>query len=55
LLYLLAGNCLYRIGGEWFRLSREQFNAFQYGGIVLYKLGIVLFNLVPYIVLRFVR
>ncbi len=37
----------------WFRLSVEQLNAMQYSLIVLYKLLIFLFFLVPYVVLRF--
>jgi hypothetical protein len=48
-LFLLARDWMHRFG-RWFRLSPEQFDAMQYGGMVLYKLGILLFNLVPYIV-----
>jgi hypothetical protein len=40
--------------GRWFRLSAEQFYAVNYGGMLLYKLGILLFNLVPYIALQIV-
>jgi hypothetical protein len=40
--------------GRWFKLSAEQFNAVNYGGMLLYKLGILLFNLVPYIALHIV-
>jgi hypothetical protein len=53
LLFLLARDWLCRLG-RWFRLSAEQFDAMQYGGMVLYKLGILLFNLVPYTALRIV-
>ena len=31
-----------------------QFDALHYAGIALYKIGILLFNLVPYIALRIV-
>ena len=44
--------CLYRLWGRWFRLSAEQFDACSFAGIVLYKIGILLFNLVPCIALR---
>lgn len=37
-----------------FRMSAEQFDAINYAGITLYKVGILLFNLVPYIALRIV-
>jgi hypothetical protein len=53
LLYLFAGDCVYRIG-KLYRLPREQFDAFQFGGIIVYKLAIIFFALVPYIVLRFI-
>jgi hypothetical protein len=36
---------------RWFHLSREQFDAIHYGGMSIYKIGIVLFNLVPFVVL----
>ena len=37
-----------------FRLSAGQLDVIGYSGIVLYKLGILLFNLIPYIALRIV-
>ena len=54
LLFALPHNWLYRCWGNWFRFSTEQFDAINFGGIVLYKMGILLFNLVPYIALRIV-
>jgi hypothetical protein len=39
---------------RWYRLSAEQIDAINYGGLLLFKLGIFLFNLVPYIALRIV-
>jgi hypothetical protein len=52
-LVLLAPRLL-RWYASWFRLSAEQFDAIQCGGLLLYKLAILLFNLVPYIALRIV-
>jgi hypothetical protein len=52
-LVLLAPG-LVRWHGRWFRMSAEQFDTLQYGLMVLYKLAIVLFNLVPYIALQIV-
>lgn len=52
-LYLFAGDHIYRIG-KLYRLTREQFDAFQFGGIIAYKLAIIFFALVPYIVVRFI-
>jgi hypothetical protein len=42
---------MYRLYGRWFRLSDEQFDALSFALIGLYKLGILLFNLVPYVAL----
>ncbi len=52
-LVLLAPGFL-RWFAHRFRMSGEQFDALQYGLMALYKLGIILFNLVPYIALRIV-
>ena len=54
LFFTLAHDWLYRITGRWFRLSVEQFDAQNYIGIALFKIGIVLFNLVPYVALRII-
>ena len=52
LLFLLSQDWLYRLTTKWFRLSTEQFDAINFAGIVIYKTGIFLFNLTPYIALR---
>jgi hypothetical protein len=43
-----------RFHGRWFRLSDEQFDALHYMGMSIYKIGILLLNLVPFIVLSIV-
>ena len=35
-------------------ICQEQFDALHYAGMALYKVGILLLNLVPYIALRLV-
>jgi hypothetical protein len=45
---------LYRLWGKWFRLTAEQYDLINFSGIALYKVGILLFNLVPYVALRIV-
>lgn len=40
-----------QLHGKWFRLSNEQFDALHYGGMSIYKIGILLFNLVPFLAL----
>lgn len=54
LLFTSSHNGLYRLVSKWFRLSVEQFDAINFAGIVLYKIGIYFFNLIPAIVLRIV-
>jgi len=54
LFFIFAHNGLHRLHGKWFDLSIEQFDALHYGGMAVYKIGIILFNLVPYIALRIV-
>jgi hypothetical protein len=54
LAFTLAHDWLRRLHNRWFRLSAEQFDAIHYGGMAIYKIGVLLFNLVPYIALRIV-
>ena len=54
LLFTLAHDWGHRLTGKWCRLTVEQFNAIHYAAILLYEIGIILFNLVPYIALRIV-
>jgi hypothetical protein len=54
LIFALAHDWMHRLHGRWFRLSTERFDAIHYAGIAIYKIGILLFNLVPYLALRLV-
>ncbi len=54
LLYVSPHVWLYRLWGRWFHLTAEQFDALNFGGILLYKLGIILFNLAPLVALYLV-
>jgi hypothetical protein len=51
LFFALAHDWMQRLHGRWFRLSGEQFDALHYGGMAVFKIEIILFNLVPFIVL----
>ncbi|MGC8639010.1 MAG: DUF6868 family protein [Isosphaeraceae bacterium] len=51
LMFMFARDWLRRFHGQWFRLSDEQFDALHYAGMAIYKIGILLFNLVPLVVL----
>jgi hypothetical protein len=54
LIMVLPHGWLYRAKGRFYRISDEQFDAINYAGIVFYKVGIILFYIVPYIALRIV-
>jgi hypothetical protein len=49
--FVLARNWLFGMHSRWFRLTREQFDALHYGGLAVYKIGILLLNLVPLLAL----
>jgi hypothetical protein len=51
LCFFLTHDWLYHWHAKWFRLSREQFNVLHYGGMAIFKIGILLFNLTPFIAL----
>ncbi len=54
-VFVFAHDWMPRIHGGWFSLSRDQFDAIQYAAMSLFKIGIILFNLVPFIVLSILR
>ena len=52
-LLKFAHEWVYRFHSRWFELSRQTFDAIHYAGMAFYKICIFLFNLTPYLVLRF--
>ncbi len=54
LFFAFAHDWMQRLHGRWFHLSHDQFDALHYAGMTIFKIGIILFNLVPYVVLRIV-
>ena len=51
LFFVFAHDWMYAIHGRWFKLSTETFDAIHYSGMAVYKIGILLFNLVPLVAL----
>jgi len=51
LLLVFLRDWVHRVHGRWFSMSREQFDRIHYTALVRYRLGILLFNLVPLIAL----
>ena len=52
LFFKLGHDWMYGLHGRWFHLSVEQFDMLHYAGMSVYKIGIILLNLVPYFALR---
>lgn len=51
LFFLFAHDWMQRLHYRWFHLSADQFNALNYGLMMLFEIGIILFNLIPFVVL----
>jgi hypothetical protein len=51
-VYRVARPWVHRLWAKWLPLTAEQFDIGTFCLIGLYKLGILMFNLVPYIALR---
>ena len=43
---MLGHDWMYSLHGRWFHLSLEQFDMLHYAGMSVYKIGIILLNLV---------
>jgi hypothetical protein len=53
-VFVLAHNWMYGMRTRWFKLSVETFDALHYAGLSVYKIGIILLNLVPLVALYLV-
>lgn len=52
LVFRFWHDSLYRLHRRWFQLSVAQFDAIHYAGMAVYKIGILLLNVAPYLALR---
>jgi len=52
LAFVWLHDWMYRQHGRWFTLSLERFDAIHYVGMALFKMSVVMLNLVPYLALR---
>lgn len=53
-VFTCAHDWLYRMHARWFKLSTDQFDALNYMGVAIYKIGVILLNLVPLAALHIV-
>lgn len=49
--FTAAHDFIYKLHTKWFRLSKERFDFLHYGGMAVYKIGILLLNVIPLIAL----
>lgn len=52
LFFIFAHDWLYKLHGKWFEFSVERFDSIHYCLLGLFKILIIMFMLVPYLVLR---
>jgi len=50
----IAHDWTYRLHTKWFKISQERFDAIHYSLMGIFKMGVIVFNLVPYLALRIV-
>lgn len=50
-VFVLAHDWMYRLHTRWFNLSMQTFDTIHYAGLAVYKIGILLLNLVPLLAL----
>ena len=54
-VFVFAHDWLYRMHARWFALSREAFDGLNYAGVAIYKIGNMLFFMVPALALLLSR
>jgi hypothetical protein len=54
LFVVIAHDWTYRMHTKWFEISPLQFDAIHYAGMGIFKMVVIVFNLVPYLALRIV-
>lgn len=52
LTFIYAHDWMFRFHSRWFNLTQDRFDSIHYAGIAFYKILIIFFNLIPYLVLR---
>ncbi|MCG2609451.1 hypothetical protein LZZ98_13135 [Acinetobacter sp. SM34] len=55
LAFIFARDWMKQLHGKWFQLSDTTFDAIHYGGMAIYKIGILLLNVVPFVALYLIR
>lgn len=49
--FTVAHDRIYALHHRWFSISRETFDTLHYGGMAVYKIGVLLLNVAPLVAL----
>ncbi len=50
--FVFAHGWMFKLHRRLFRISEERFDSIHYAAMAIYKIGVLLFNLTPYVALR---
>lgn len=53
-MFIFASNFVYSVHSHWFSIPRENYDTVIFSYLGMYKIGILVFNLVPYAALRMI-
>ncbi|OTG83929.1 DUF6868 family protein [Acinetobacter sp. ANC 4648] len=54
-IFIYARNFLKKLHSQWFNLSDQTFDTIHYSGMAMYKIAILLLNLVPFIAIVLIQ
>lgn len=55
LIVVFAGDFIYKMHSKWFPMPRETFNVVLYSCLVMYKIIVFVFNVMPWAVLAIIH
>lgn len=55
LMFVIGGDFVYRMHSRWYPIPRESFNLAMYSIMGFYKIIVLVFNIVPFIVLAIMQ
>ena len=53
--FVFARELIYRMHSRWFKLDEQHFDTVHYAGMAVFKLGIILLNVAPWLALAIMR
>lgn len=53
IMFSVAHDWLYNLHGIWFKIQKDNFDSIHYYCMAIFKLIIIVFNITPYLVFKF--